>query len=108
MIKNIVICIILFTNIFANINQNKKTKADIILDETFELLKTSKFKKAFNKLYPLAKANNAKAMLAIANLYYKGKGVKKDYKKALKWYKKAVKVVVYMLNFLLQICIKMV
>ena len=39
----------------------------------------------------LAEHGNAKAQYHLALMYQRGEGVKKDYQKALKWYRKAAK-----------------
>ncbi len=47
------------------------------------------FKTAFNEIKPLAEQGNASAQYNLALMYDNGKGVLKDYKEAVKWYRKA-------------------
>ena len=48
------------------------------------------YKSAFSWLSKSAEKNYSKSQYMLANLYELGKGTKKDYNKAIFWYKKAV------------------
>jgi TPR repeat protein len=43
----------------------------------------------FRLHFPFAEEGVGKAQITVANMYYKGQGVKQDYEQAFKWYKKA-------------------
>ena len=58
-------------------------------EEIKEKLEVAKVKADFNKWKPLAEQGNAEAQYNIGQMYYKGKGALKDYKEAVKWYRKA-------------------
>ena len=58
-------------------------------EEIKEKLEVAKVKADFNKWKSLAEQGNSEAQYNIGRMYYKGDGVPKDYKEAVKWYRKA-------------------
>jgi hypothetical protein len=52
------------------------------------------FVMAFNVFKPLAEQGDTSAAFAIAQLYRVGKGVLRDYKKAVKWYRVAAEKII--------------
>ena len=62
-------------------------------DLAWSLYDEEKYEEAFKVFYQLAEGEgDAKAMYCIANMYYEGKGVKKDLKSAFAFYKKSAKL----------------
>lgn len=47
------------------------------------------YEQALREIVPLAKAGNAEAQHLLGLMYYMGRGVKRDYKTALEWHRKA-------------------
>ena len=56
-------------------------------EEIKEKLEVAKVKADFNKWKSLAEQGNSEAQYNIGRMYYKGDGVPKDYKEAVKWYR---------------------
>jgi hypothetical protein len=77
--KRLFFLLLLCTGIIMANNYNKGVDA----------YKNGDFTTALHYWEPYAKEGDVKAQYNIANLYYKGKGVEQNYKKALYWYHKA-------------------
>ncbi len=77
--KNIFFALLFVTTLHAANNYNKGVDA----------YKARDYKTAVKLWEPYAKDGNVDAQYSIATIFYEGKGVKKNYLKALYWYKRA-------------------
>ena len=55
------------------------------LDQADALIARKKYADALELIFPLAKSGDVKAQLRLANMYYQGQGLDKNYDKASYW-----------------------
>ena len=77
--KRILLTLAILTTVLSANNFNKGVDA----------YKVGHYVKALALWIPYAKEGNLKAQYSIATIYYEGKGVPQNYKKAMYWYKQA-------------------
>ena len=61
------------------------------IEQAKALIMQGKIEESYALLHKTANSGDATAMLAVGNMYFEGKGVKQDYKEAIKWLKKAIR-----------------
>ena len=78
--------------LFNNLSSTEFSNANIPTDrQGFSEYYHSDYKKAFEKLLPMAEKGNINAQVSLGTLYSEGLGTRQNYKKAFNWYNKAAK-----------------
>lgn len=55
------------------------------MEQSEQLISAEQYSEALEFIFPLAKAGNVSAQLRLANMYYQGQGLEKNYDKATYW-----------------------
>ena len=55
------------------------------LEQAEQLILTERYSEALELIFPLAKSGDINAQLRLANMYYQGQGLEKNYDKASYW-----------------------
>ena len=55
------------------------------MEQAEQLMTAEQYPEALEFIFPLAKAGNVSAQLRLANMYYQGQGLEKNYDKASYW-----------------------
>ena len=55
------------------------------MEQAEQLISAEQYPEALELIFPMAKAGNVSAQLRLANMYYQGQGLEKNYDKASYW-----------------------
>ena len=68
------------------------------IEQAEQLMSAEQYPEALELIFPMAKAGNVSAQLRLANMYYKGQGLEKNYDKATYWICRASESDEYLAN----------